>query len=285
MSLKLLAAKTRIARALESAQRPAIMCSFGKDSLVVLDLAVSMGVRDIMYIENIDEVVDEAYNASIVASYGLTLHPLPKGRGLLFFVRDTAQFLCFPFLSQTKMLMVPMRVTPWTGTGDFLCLDAELRAEHGTTVPYDFDLLLFGQKRVDLLDGGGACLPWFPMFSAETQARYHARMTPQAPTWACGDMTACSPLWDWSQADVWEYIEAHGLPVSSKVYDGRQRRLLDGAACYRCHDPRLPGKVKCPKLNGAPITNMGAFTHAGADHLARLGIMTAEEAQELDADA
>jgi predicted phosphoadenosine phosphosulfate sulfurtransferase len=271
---------SRIRRLLDRVERPALMCSFGKDSLVLVDLLARFKVRDVMYLENIDEIVDETYNAALVARYDLRVRWLPRGRGVLFFVRGAAQFFCYPFLSTQTMLPVPMALTPWEGDGEYLCVDDELRAIHGTVSPLTFDGLFFGQKRCDLLDGGGACLPWFPMLSAETQANYHARMTPAGPFWALNEMQACSPLYDWSQDDVWEYIEAHKLPTSAKVYDGRTRRLHEHRACYRCHDPSLPAKVMCPKIRHA-ITNLGALAPIGPERLIQLGLLTAEESKEL----
>lgn len=278
-------ARTRIERTLRRSKRPAIMCSFGKDSLVLCDLLADyIDVPDTLYLENIDEIVDAEYNAMIVERYGLRMHLLPRGRGVLFFVRDTAQFFCFPFLSSQTMLPVPMSLTPWTGKGDYLCVDEELRATHGTVVSYNFDALFFGHKRCDLLDGGGSCLPWFPLLSDASKRAYHARMTPQSPYWKINEMAACSPLYDWSQADVWAYIEAHGLPISEKVYDpiARTRRLHTNQACFRCHDPSLPAKVHCPKL-GQPITNLGALMPRGAQDLVPLGMLEPREVEELHA--
>jgi len=197
-------ANSRIEQTLRHVSKPAIMCSFGKDSLVLCDLLAPFGVRDALYLENIDEITDWQYAAEIIARYNLRRHFLPRGRGSLFFVRGTAQFLCFPFLSTQTMLPVPMALSPWTGEGHYLCVDEELSATCGQAVDYTFDGLFFGQKRVDLLDGGGACLPWFPMLSKESQLAYHDRMTPRSPHWQINEMHACSPLYDWSQADVWD---------------------------------------------------------------------------------
>lgn len=270
----------RIQKQLRATPHAALMCSFGKDSLVLVDMLAAHGVRDVLYLENIDEVVDHAYMAAIVDRYNLRLRTLPRGRGVLFFVRGTPQFLCYPFVSPVTMLPVPMALSPWNGEGEYLCVDEELRATHGTVVDFAYEALFFGNKRCDLLDGGGACLPWFPMLSADAQRAYHARMTPATPFWRLNEMAACSPLLNWSQADVWEYIEHRQLPTSVKVYDGRQRRLHQNRACYRCHDPALPAKVHCPKL-GRPITNLGALVPPSLDALVALGMMSPVEAAEL----
>lgn len=257
------------------------MCSFGKDSLALVHMAAQHGVRDALYLDNIDEIVDAEYIDCIVKRYGLRLHHLPKGRGVLFFVKGTAQFFCFPYVSPTIMLPVPMSLTPWAGSGPFMCVDEELRADLGTQVNFEFDVLLWGQKCADLLDGGGACLPWFPLLSPEAQQAYHARMTPPAPHWTLGSIPCCSPLWDWSQEEVWEYIDHYDLPVSVKVYDGQQRRLHQNLACYRCHDPTLPMTVACPKLQ-QNITNMGAVTAPdGLSQLQRLGLLSIDEIEGL----
>lgn len=277
-------AHAQIRRTLKTAQRPAVMCSFGKDSLVLVDLLTRYGVRDVLYLENIDEVVDNEYITTIVERYGLRVHPLPRGRGVLFFVRGTAQFFCYPFVSATTMLSVPMALPPWTGAGAYLCVDDELRAVHGAVVPYDFDVLFFGNKHVDLRDGGGACLPWYPMLSAAAQDAYRHRMTPTTPRWRFQTLVGCSPLLDWTQDDVWAYIDDRHLPVSANVYDAhRQRRLHTTRACYRCHDPNLPATVLCPRV-GAPITNLGAFLPPTLAPMVALGLMSEAEAEELHAD-
>lgn len=281
---KLSAAHSRIGFAFGQGHKPVLMCSFGKDSLVMLDLLAKHGLRDVLYVENIDEIVDWPYIWTIVDRYNLNLQVLPKGRGVLFFVKGSAQFMSFPFVNQTTMLPVPMGLTPWQGRGEFMCVDDELRADLGTTVDHDYNVFFFGSKAVDL-DTGLACLPWMEKLTPEEKEFLIVTKGVHKPIVRPTDGTTFAfPIFDWSQDEVWDYVESQKLPVSAKVYDGRKRRLHENIACYRCHDPSLPARVFCPKV-GRDITNLGHFTQEGdlgLVRMQRLGVIPAETAKALN---
>ena len=50
-------AQCAIARAVTNRTSPALLCSFGKDSLVMLDLLAPFGVRRVLHCDDADEIV------------------------------------------------------------------------------------------------------------------------------------------------------------------------------------------------------------------------------------
>ena len=82
---------------------------------------------------------------------------------------------------------------------------------------------------------------------------------------------AVFPLRHWTDEDVWDYTEVNQVPYDKRRYgrsemgDGRWEELPDKwnnpdyvHACTACIDPRETRKtVPCPKLGGALVRNMG----------------------------
>lgn len=99
-----------------------------------------------------------------------------------------------------------------------------------------------------------------PILGGDAGTRVQARA-------AASGLHLLFPLRDWTHADVWNYIEVHGVPYDSERYekiDGvwrerpSQRHNADYVhACTRCVDRRTgaPRFVECPKL-GAIVENM-----------------------------
>jgi 3'-phosphoadenosine 5'-phosphosulfate sulfotransferase (PAPS reductase)/FAD synthetase len=70
-----------------------------------------------------------------------------------------------------------------------------------------------------------------------------------------GGVKLVFPLKDWTDENLWDYIEAHHVPVQENRYDGRNERADKWYsndyihACCACIDPRQERRtVFCPKL-------------------------------------
>lgn len=272
-------AREVIQKALQRAQHPRVLCSFGKDSLVLLDLLAEFGVRAVLHAQGPDEQVDPDYVAALTMRYDLDVTLLPKGRGHLFFLGTHPFFLSFPFINPTVMLPFPLTMTPYCGEPTFTCIDEELRASAGGVLSLETDCIFSGQKASDL-DHTTCAIVQRYLPRADRQLLRKELRSEEELWW--GTLPVAAPLQHWTDDDVWSYIEQHHLPTSPKMYHRHHRLHQEAVTCYRCHDPNGPGIVDCPRWK-RPLTNLRHFTkETGLSQLATLGVITTSQAAELE---
>jgi hypothetical protein len=261
---------------------PRVMSSFGKDSLAVIDLAAQFNIRDVLYIQDLDEVYDEEYIQWVIGHYSLSVTRCALGRAIFLPFKDQPLFMSFPFVNQRAVTPIPTTMRRWEGTGRYVCLDDELRTTRGIVSPVDTDFLIIGFK---LSDVEKATCP-VPHDKLPLEAR-NARRNTIAKKGPCFELApgvpAVAPLFWWSDDEVWDYLERHGLPVSARTYDGHTKREPSARWCTRCHDPHASSLMWCPKvqteiLNTAALTNpLPSAIHA----LQMMKILTEDEAFQL----
>lgn len=268
--------------ALSTAAKPMVMVSFGKDSLVLIDLLAAHGVKAVLYLEDDDEVIDRPFIQSVVDRYGLSVTRMNRGRGMFFVVKDQPLFLAFPFVSRQHFTPVPTNMIPYTSScQDFQCVDEMLSNERGAVLPsYDPDFVFCGFKKTDVNAKG--CLTFLNLLGADVVNDRLARIS--ALTEIAPGLPLCLPLLHWTDDQVWAYLKDRGLPWSHEVYDAAgQRRPTEKQWCFRCHDPRESSIVFCPKL-GRNVLNLPAMTQdtdLQLERLVRLGLMSTPERGEL----
>jgi len=251
-----------------------IMASFGKDSMAVVHLAHLYGVDCVLYLPDEADPEDAGHREGVTALYGLQVEKLLKGRQILAFPNGLPFLIGFVWVSDSVMMPVP---TPLPALGtvaetpNYYCVDEELRAEHGVKPNLrDVRCLIFGTKRVDFLSND--CLSYLSGLPVETRERLIAVEKPYAPLPGTSLM-AGFPLWDWTDEDVWEYVEAESVPVSREMYDSRRKQPSEARYCYACHNPKGPQVVGCPRY-GRAITNLGSYAQEdNVETLVRLGLV------------
>ncbi len=224
-----------------------ILSSFGKDSMAVIHLAAEHGLRDVLYLEDRDETIDDAHRAAVVKRYGLRVTRLTSGRAVLYFIDGQPYLLGFPFIGARLTMPTPTNVDPYEPGVPFTCVDERLRAEHGVPLHTEHAAYVLGFKRADW--DTNTC----------RIALDHTSRPTYEPLTATGGATFAFPLLDWSHVDVWDYLAANDVPVSPLMYDGRLKRPHANPVCYRCHDPLGPAVVACPKTRGN-VMNLAHWT-------------------------
>lgn len=276
-------AHLHITDVLKDADAPVAMVSFGKDSLVLIDLLHHHHVTTVLYLEDDDEVIDRDHIGRIRDRYALDVVRMNRGRGMFFVLKNQPLFLAFPFVSRRHITPVPTNMIPYVegSTAEFHCVDEMLRAERGIAVALEPDLVFSGFKLSDVAAKG--CLTFINLLGADTYRETLTRLA--LTTELAPGLPLALPLLHWTDAMVWQYLRDHDVPWSQLVYDNEgKRRTADRQWCFRCHDPREASIVHCPKV-GHPVLNLAGLaddTDLKVETLVRLGIMTAEQRRDLN---
>ena len=267
-----------------SPEHPCVMLSFGKDSSVLAHLVHEHGVRDALYLEDVDEPVDDEHVAEMVRRYELRPTYLNRGRAVFHVVGGEPMLTTFVALSDRVVVPMPRALDPYVPGEPFACVDDELRASHGAMLEHPADLIFSGQKLIDPMTSTCRSLMKTDRIRrrhVQTQAALGHEHELLPGIWYC------QPLYGWTDQQVWDYIDKAGIPWSHVMYnDQRQQRRRLNPACVRCHDSRETSIVSCPKRDGKTVINLAAWTKEDDLHLLRLeriGLMSQEVREELSA--
>lgn len=252
LDTKTAAARALLERAFAEFRRPAVMCSFGKDSMVALHLALSVRA-DLPVICHREPFFPEKYRFAnqVIEDWGLTVYDWPPAKTALQ-VNSAGDYEVVNSYDcgGGRFCELPTGIVEPQPGRPYLCGLRDLVLKPRGRFDYPWDLVVHGHKSADVdpfhgpvplaadlgLNLGGAASPLFP-------------------------------LRDWSDSDVWDYHEAHGLPIHTDRYErapeGGWRERADKTlnpdyfpSCMACL-AREGGPVFCPRL-GCEVPNMAA---------------------------
>lgn len=269
MQEKIQSAKMLITSALTRSARPCVLWSGGKDSTVLLHLALVMteGEVETVFWTLPWQRRKLAFAHRLQELWDLTVHDSPpvaaalcQGNGRIDVMEDY-------FLKGTDQKLTVARGTEPVQEGrPFVCgVDWLERPKARTDFP--FDLALHGHKSCDIDPLSGPV----PL----------AVDTMQCP----GGTEAIFPLREWSDADIWTYTRKFEIPYDESRYAPDGQNLPDKGpnsdyyhACFRCCDARAGEFVSCPKRGGAMINSIAARVPWTAPRMPYCNMRTTEEA-------
>ena len=238
------AAHAAIDRVLANYKRPAFMCSFGKDSMVLLHLLRSRGINlPIIFHRDPWWPAKYAFADEVIATWELEIHDYPpfavslwEGKEIMAFTNHY-QVGALP----AGNLRLPKNILSPEAGKKFLCgLNDVLRRPTAQHYNYPWDCVLIGHKSSDQDQIAGKLI-------------LHCDIKPGAG--ATPD--AAFPLRQWTDEDVWNYTTANHVPQQSDRYDVEnrcewpdKRPNSDYAhVCIACIDRRETRRgVPCPRL-------------------------------------
>lgn len=239
--------------------RPAALLSFGKDSMVLAHLIRSAVHRDDLNFPSVhDFPIPVIYHRDpwfphknmfaeqIARSWSMEVHDFaPLAAGVK--VNNNTLELVARYNFGTTAMDIPKNVCSPEEypRRDYICgLNDWLMRPKTAMMQYPFDCIFHGHKSCDVDQFEGPV----PLKVGNVQI---------------GGVSVVFPLKDWSDKDVWDYIDQEHIPVQTARYR-RRSEVADKwpnndyiHACTRCIDPRNDeSMVMCPKLN-RPTRNRG----------------------------
>lgn len=241
-------------RLLQAFQGPAaLLCSFGKDSIVLLHLIRETLPRNkmschaypvpVVYHRSPYFPAKHEFADSIIRSWDLEVHDYPPLACGIKCKEDRLELVArYPF--GLSAIDLPINTEAPEPRRNFVCGVEWLERPKQIGLSWPWRTMFIGHKSSDVDPYEGA-LP----------LRHDAANV--------GTVALVFPLRHWTDDDVWDYIEANNVPYDTRRYDNR-KALPDTwlnpdylPACTACIDPRDNAKeVFCPKL-GAPVPNIG----------------------------
>ncbi len=237
-----------IKAAIAKSRRPAAMLSFGKDSMVLAHL-----IRDDWNIFPIDVIYHRdpwfphknEFADSIIRSWNMTVHDFPPMTAGVKVKPDMLELVA-RYSFGIREIDIPKNVCRPEDypRRDYICgLNDWINRPKSFLMNYPWDTVFIGHRSADVDQFEGHV----PLNVDETKS---------------GGVRAIFPLRHWTDAELWDYIKEHKIPVQQARYNGKGEDRWHSNdythACTACIDPRVTvPAVFCPKLK-CQVPNHGA---------------------------
>ncbi len=232
---------------LRRAERPALMCSFGKDSMVVAHLLRTAG-HQLPVIFHREPFLPRkyAFARKVISLWNLTVYDFPPLTTAVAEKDGTMEIVNYYPAGARPCALPTGLVAPAEGERA-LCALHDFYLKPTGTFHYPWDVVFHGHKSCD----------HDPIYGPVPLAADFARNL--------DSVSPAFPLREWTDEDVWAYHEQHQLPVHLERYeqiDGAWRERADKRrnpdyfpACWACMTAG-GGAVPCPRLGGALTANV-----------------------------
>lgn len=233
-----------VMRLLSKYKRPALACSFGKDSMVMLHMFRQAGI-DLPVVFHRDPWWPQKYKFAdrIINEWSLEVHDyapfavtLWKGENMMAF---TNHYQVGPM--PHGVMMLPKNIVSPEPGKKFLCGIKDVLGRPTGTYNYPFDLVFSGHKNADDDPIAGSV-------KLNLDIKLNNNIGPDI----------AFPLRNWTDEDVWDYTEKHSVPQDVGKYDIKTRSEIEDKwendhyahVCIACCDSRNKSvSVMCPKFN------------------------------------
>jgi 3'-phosphoadenosine 5'-phosphosulfate sulfotransferase (PAPS reductase)/FAD synthetase len=242
---------------------PAIMSSFGKDSMTLLALCREAGFKfPVVYHREPWFPRKSVFADRITAEWNLVVHDWPPSVMGIKSKPDRTEFVSRYQIARQGAMDIPRNIEP-PDEDNFVCgLYDIIRRPLGSFV-HPWDVLLIGHKSCDS-----------DQYFGDIPLHIDLKLGKE------GEPALFFPLREWTHNNVWDYLRDNDIPVQRDRYDVENRREWDDKtsnndywqACSLCIDPNSPAVVFCPKFQ-REINNVSAtipvldsqFSYAGKE--------------------
>ena len=183
-------------------KKPIIACSFGKDSIVMLDLIRRCGFYfPILFYREPYFPKKCKFANRLIEDWNLVVYDYPASATSIGEVDGRMEIMNYYLLSDGKINRLPTGVYDPVGGEPYLCGYEDLYLKPTGGINFPWDVLFVGHKSsdVDFLLG--------PIPLIQTVYK------------ADGGPTISFPIRNFTDEDIWEYTEQFSIPYNEKRYD------------------------------------------------------------------
>ncbi len=222
-------------------ENPICLCSFGKDSLVMLHLILRIKKIPVIYWREPFYQKKFTHPERIMKEWDLEVYDYPPTQIEYFQINDYFDIFNFYWVNNLNCMNVYTGTRNYKNTDkEFLCARKDL-LERPKVPSFEFkwDCIFHGHKQCD------------PNYLTEKII-----LRDNIPM---GNILMVLPIKDWTDRDIWDYIKKYDLPYNRDRYDRNNEDYNNDIfpTCHNCLDYRTRGeKVYCPKLE-KEILNIG----------------------------
>jgi hypothetical protein len=236
-----------ISTVLSRYHNPIAMSSFGKDSMVLLDLLKRLEVKlPILFHREPSSPKKYAFANRIIEEEGYVCHDYPPSLTQIVKSGDDMQIVSHYQVGPKAFTWFPNRIAPFVDGEPFLCGYRDMYMRPLGTFSYPWDVAFVGHKSSDT-----------DLILGAVPLAVDIRPTE-------GGCDFAYPLRYFTDADIWKYIERFSVPYNDRRYDPANgyKEYADITynddqfrACVRCMDRDQPAAVFCP-LMGLEVGNI-----------------------------
>ena len=224
---------------LATARNPIVLCSFGKDSLVLLHMCLRLRKVPVLFFRFAKFHEKHAHAHTVMQAWDLEVYDLWPRVAIDYQHKDFFEV----FHGYT------------TGEGGtlFLATGLQPRLPHETRYLCAVEDLLLRPKAQQ------HDYPWDATFhghKGSDHPEFGAVGPIVQPISQLGTTRLVVPFTDWTDDDIWAYIHKYDLPYDHQRYDQHDSTVSPDAypTCFSCIDTRLAGEtVVCPKYQKSLI--------------------------------
>lgn len=233
--------------------KPCILCSFGKDSLALLHVIRTMGYK-IPVVFHREPFMPKKYEFAdrIIRDWDLSVYDYPP-TAMGFMTGNGLAHTINYHQAGGKQLARATGLHDFTEGKDYLCaLEDLINRPRVGQVEFPWDICFHGHKSTDIDPVTGPVPLTIDILAVEGSSHY------------------AYPLRNWTDQDVWMYLEAAGVPINFSRYLKTEEGYKDNPdkslnsdyfpACWRCIDRDEESSVHCPKKN-KKVSNVSSSIH------------------------
>jgi hypothetical protein len=239
-------AKHLIHSSLANARNPAVMCSFGKDSMVVLHLVMGIRKLKVVFHRELIQHHRHEYANRMMREWDLHVIDYPASATALSENEKEMNVVSY-YQAGANSIYLPSGLRHEDKGRDTVCALADIYGKPTGSINYPFDLVFHGHKTVDNDPVYGD----IPLYADVAQG--------------IDFPSSVFVIRNFTDEDVWRYIEENNIPIHTDRYEkaeGKWRNKADRTnnpdyigCCYACMSKRTGNNVYCPKL-GATVSNV-----------------------------
>jgi len=223
----------RIKKTLEGKKSLVVQCSFGKDSMVLLDLVSKYIMIPFVFLYASNMLKDKTFSKYIKAmtkKYRAVVTVLYPD-AVRYFVKEKERILVdYHRLPDGQFLYVPTKIIH-SDRSD-ICFGKYLTQCQVNNI--NAEAIFNGQKLCDDLQ-------YFKNKAFEDIDKKNGIVVNKG-------YTLCYPMYDWSDEQVWEYLKMNDIPVCRSVYKNEKKleKWVTEKACCKCFGENKDDEIYCP---------------------------------------